>query len=206
MKSLEERRKLFLKIFRKAEKHYGPSAKRLAAEGWKHDWQVLITTILSAQSRDEVTIPIAENLYKHYPTLKKLANAPLSSIERQLKSMNFYKNKSKHIKASAKMLVENYKGKVPDDIQELIKLPGVGRKTANLILSEIHSKDAICVDTHVHRISNVFGIVQTKTPHQTELELEKVAPKRYWPRINRIFVLWGKEVRGRDPMKFLEKI
>ena len=107
---------------------------------------------------------------------------------------------------AAKYLVDNYGGKVPDDIDELVELPGVGRKTANLVLSEVHSKDGICVDTHVHRISNVLGFVKTKTPIQTEMELRKIVPKKYWSRINRLFVLWGKDVRGRDKKKFLEKL
>ena len=104
------------------------------------------------------------------------------------------------------MLIKNFNSKVPDTIEELVTLPGVGRKTANLIITEVHNKDGICVDTHVHRISNVLGIVKTKTPDTTELVLQKVAPTKYWSEINRIFVLWGKEVPGKDKNKLLAKL
>ncbi len=197
---------LFLKIFRKAEKKYSSSTKRLAAEGWNEDWQVLITTIMSAQSRDETTIPIAENLFLKYKNLKELADAKYSDVLEIFKSLNYNRSKARHVIEAGKFILSEFNGKIPDEIDELIKIPGVGRKTANLIITEVHDKDGICVDTHVHRISNVLGLVKTKTPHKTEEELKKIAPKEYWARINRIFVLWGKEVPGRDKDKLLEKI
>ncbi|MGV8171297.1 MAG: endonuclease III domain-containing protein [Candidatus Woesearchaeota archaeon] len=205
-KSDADRKKYFLEIFRKAEEKYGSSVKRLAADGWEKDYETLIATMLSAQTRDETTIPVAEGLFKRYDSLDKLSKARYADVLKAISRVNFKNNKAKHVIAAAKMLVKDYDSKVPDDIDELVKLPGVGRKTANLVLSEVHSKDGICVDTHVHRISNVFGFVKTKTPTQTELELRKIVPKRYWSRINRIFVLWGKDVRGRDRKKFLEKL
>lgn len=203
-----DKTRYFLEIFEKAERHYGSSAKRLAGEGWKEDWQTLIATILSAQTRDETTIPVAEALFKRYDKVDKLAKARFEDVEKAIKRINFYKNKSKNIIGAARWLVENgYKdGAVPDTIEELTKMPGVGRKTANLIIAEVHNKDGICVDTHVHRISNVFGFVKTKNPKETEFALMKIVPRKYWSKINRIFVLWGKEVRGREMKKFLEKI
>ena len=200
------KKKYFLKIFNKANKKYAPSTKRLAAEGWKLDWQVLIATIMSAQSRDETTIPIAENLFHHYQSLEKLSKANYSDVYKIFKSLNYNKTKTKNVIAATKFLIKNYHGKVPSEIGELIQIPGVGRKTANLILSEMHNKDAICVDTHVHRISNVLGLVKTKTPAQTEYALEKTAPKQYWSKINRIFVLWGKDVPGRDKKRLMAKL
>ena len=104
------------------------------------------------------------------------------------------------------MLISNFNGKIPDNIEDLTTLPGVGRKTANLVLTEIHSKNAICVDTHVHRLSNVLGLVKTKNPHETEQAMQKIAPKSYWSKINRIFVLWGKDVPGRDKKRLLAKL
>jgi endonuclease III len=196
----------FLEIFKKAEKRYGSSVKRLAADEWEKDYETLIATMLSAQTRDETTIPVAEALFKKYSSLEKLSKAKYDDVLKVISRVNFKYNKAKHVIGTAKLLVSNYSGKVPDDIEELIKLPGVGRKTANLVLSEVHAKDGICVDTHVHRISNVFGFVKTKTPTQTEMELRKIVPKKYWSRINRIFVLWGKDVRGKDKKKFLEKL
>jgi len=195
-----------LKVLKKAEKKYGKVNKRLAAEGWGADWKILVSTIMSAQSRDETTIPIAEKLFHKYPTLKRLASARYGDLLKILKSMNYNKTKAKHIIAASKMLVKNYSGKVPDSMEELTKLPGVGRKTANLVLSECHAKDSITVDTHVHRISNVLGIVKTKNPHGTELTLMKLVPKKYWSRINRLFVLWGKDVPGRDKKRLLKAL
>jgi len=196
--------KEFLKLFKRAEKKYGPSTKRLAAEGWDSDWKVLITTIMSAQSRDETTIPIAENLFKKYPTLGKLAKARFADVKKIFSGLNYNNTKAKHVIEAAIMLSKLTK--VPDTIEELVTIPGVGRKTANLVVTECYGKDGICVDTHVHRISNVLGLVSTKTPHQTEAELMKVAPKRYWRKINRIFVLWGKDCPGRDKKKLIRRL
>jgi endonuclease-3 len=206
MKSILERRKIFLDVFRKAEDFYSNREKRLAGEGWKEAWQTLIATIMSAQSRDETTIPIAEELFRKYDSLDKLASAKYEDILFILRSLNYNKTKSKHIISACKYIIENFNYKVPNSLDELVQIPGVGRKTANLILAEIHKKDAICVDTHVHRISNVFGIVKTKNPEETEFELMKVAPRNYWSRINRIFVLWGKDVPGKDKKKFLNRV
>ncbi|HYD03720.1 MAG TPA: endonuclease III [Alphaproteobacteria bacterium] len=196
----------FLEIFDLAERKYGKSSKRLAGEGWKEHWQTLISTIMSAQTRDEVTIPIAEALFAKYPTLEKLSKAKQSDVLKIIRSLNYSPTKAKHIILAAKYLKDNHDGKVPCSIEELILIPGVGRKTANLVITECHAMDGICVDTHVHRISNVLGIVNTKTPYETELELMKVAPKEYWSKINRIFVLWGKETPGNDAEKLLSRI
>lgn len=196
----------FLEIFDLAERKYGKSSKRLAGEGWKEHWQTLVSTIMSAQTRDEVTIPIADILFDKYPTLEKLSKAKQSDILKIIRSLNYSPTKSKHIILAAKYLIDNHKGKVPKTIEELILIPGVGRKTANLVITECHGLDGICVDTHVHRISNILGIVNTKTPHETEMELMKVAPREYWSKINRIFVLWGKETPGNDSDKLLSKI
>lgn len=200
------KREEFLRIFKKAEKKYGKSMKRLAGEGWGAGWKTLIATIMSAQSRDEMTILIARNLFKKYPSLEKLSEAKYSNVLKILKSLNYNKTKAKNVIASSKLLVFKFKGKIPDNIGDLMTLPGVGRKTANLILSEVHKKAGITVDTHVHRISNVFGLVKTKSRDKTEFELMKIAPRKYWSRINRIFVLWGKDVRGRDKRKFLKRL
>ncbi|MBI4441135.1 endonuclease III [Candidatus Woesearchaeota archaeon] len=201
-----DKRASFLRIFAKAEKKYGLSTKRLAAEGWLHDWQVLIVTIMSAQSRDEITIPLAEKLFEKYGTLEKLAGASYDDVFAILKSLNYNRTKSKNVIAAARHLIEHYNGKVPLTMDELLTIPGVGRKTANLVLAECHGKDAICVDTHCHRILNVLGIVKTKTPHETEAAMMDIAPRPYWSRINRILVLWGKDCPGREKKKLLKKL
>jgi endonuclease-3 len=200
------KKQYFLKVFKAAEKKYSKSSKRLAGEQWKHDWQTLISTIMSAQSRDETTIPIAESLFKKYPTLQTLSKAKYKDVLKLFKSLNYNKTKAKNVIAASKILVKNFNGKVPNSIEQLTTLPGVGRKTANLVLSEIHSQNTITVDTHVHRLSNVLSLVHTKTPHQTELELQKIAPKSSWKKINRIFVLWGKDVPGKNKKKLLKKL
>lgn len=200
------KKKHFLSILKKAEKKFGKSSKRLAAEGWQKDWQILISTILSAQNRDEVTIPSAEQLFKKYKTLQELAPANYQDVLNILRKVNYNRTKAKNIIETAKILIKDFNGKVPDDINTLLKLPGVGRKTANLVLIEAHNKESICVDTHVHRISNAFGFVRTKSPEQTEIELKKFVPKKYWARINRLFVLWGKQAHGRNREKLLRAL
>ncbi|MEK6858483.1 MAG: endonuclease III [Nanoarchaeota archaeon] len=200
------KRDYFLSVFRRAEKKYGKHDKRLAGDDWPHAWQTLIATIMSAQTRDEVTIPVAEGLFARYISLDKLAHARENDVLNIIKRVNFSKTKAKNVVTSARYLMKYHRGLVPDSIEELIKLPGVGRKTANLVLSECHAQQGITVDTHVHRIANVFGFVTTKTPTQTEFALRKLVPSRYWSRINRIFVLWGKDVRGYDKKKFLAKL
>jgi endonuclease-3 len=194
-KSLSARRALFLRIFALADRKYRHSAKRLAADGWQHEWQTLLTTIYSAQSRDEVTIDVMEKTFSELPTLQAFASAPLEKIMDLTRRINYYKTKSRHAKETAKQLIERFDSKVPTTIDELVTLPGVGRKTANLILTEVHQQPGITVDTHVHRLLNVFGIVNTKTPTQTEREMRLLAPQEYWKDLNRLLVLWGKEVR-----------
>ena len=200
------KREYFLSIFKLARKKYDKLDKRLAAEDWEHDWQTLIATLMSAQSRDETTIPIAEKLFSNYPTLKALARAKYDDVLQIFKSLNYNRTKAKHVIEAAKFILKHYDGKIPEDVEKLIKIPGVGRKTANVVRSEVHSSAAIGVDTHVHRISNVLGLVKTKTPHQTEIELVKIIPSKYRSEVNRIFVLWGKHVTGRDKQKFLKDI
>ena len=200
------RKDYFLSIFKLARKKYDKLDKRLAAENWKQDWQTLIATLMSAQSRDETTIPIAENLFKKYPTLTKLAKANYKDVLKIFKSLNYNRTKAKHVIEATKFILKNYNGKIPEDVEKLIKIPGVGRKTANVVRSEVHNSAAIGVDTHVHRISNVLGLVKTKTPHQTEIELVKIIPHKYRSKVNRIFVLWGKDVPGRDKAKLLRSI
>jgi len=193
----------FMQIFKAAEKRFGKDTKRLAGDAWPENWQTLVATIMSAQTRDEVTIPVAENLFERYKTVDELANAKYRDVLETIRRVNFSKTKAKNVIASARMLIEKYGGKVPDSVEALVELPGVGRKTANLVVAECHAKEGICVDTHVHRISNVLGIVKTKNPTETEYALMEIVPRRYWSRINRLFVLWGKSVRGRDRKKIM---
>jgi len=201
-----DKQKQFLIIFRAAKKKYGKLEKRLSAEGWKYDWQTLISTIMSAQSRDETTIPIAEKLFRKYNTLEKLAGAKYADVLKTFKSLNYNKTKAKHVIAAAKVILKDFRGKVPESLGDLTRIPGVGRKVANIALVEIHGKHAIPVDTHVHRLANVLELVKTKTPEQTEFALMDIVPKKYWIEVNRIFVLWGKSVKGKDKKKLLRSV
>jgi len=155
---------------------------------------ILIGTILSARTRDENTSAVVKKLFARYKSARSLAQAKLSDVEKIIKSTGFYHVKAKRIIEVASLIHSKYASKVPDTLEELLKLPGVGRKTANCVLVYAFEKPAIPVDTHVHRISNRLGLVQTKTPEETELELMKKIPKKYWLRINDMFVMYGQNI------------
>lgn len=182
------------------------SEMRLAAESWKSPFETLISTIMSARTRDEVTIPVAEKLFKKYNTSKKLGNSKISEIQEIIRPVNFYKNKTKNIIACANAIDKDHKGKVPLKIDELVKLPGVGRKTANVFLSEVGDY-AIGVDTHVSYISQKLGWTENKNPHKIEEDLKKLFPKRYWSDINENLVRFGKTHTSRkEKDKILDEI
>lgn len=163
---------------------------RLAAE-WPYDWQILIATILSAQTRDEVTIEVCEALFRKYPSIKHLSEAKVEDVEKIIDKINYHKTKAKRIIETANEIVE--KG-IPKTIEGLIELPGVGRKVANVYLAEAHSADVIAVDTHVARISFKLGWSKSKNPHSIEKDLEKLFPKKYWGIINGALVKFGRTV------------
>lgn len=155
-------------------------------------YKSLVSCIMSLRTRDEITFPIAEKLFKIADTAQTISQMPYDKLCGIIKSINYYKTKAENIQAISKTLVDQYDGKVPEDMDELLKFRGIGRKTANIILSVGFGKPAIAVDTHVHRISNRLGYVKTKTPDETETQLRKKLPKKHWREINRVFVLHGK--------------
>ena len=157
-------------------------------------FSILIGTILSARTKDESTTRIVKDLFKVYKNAKQLANAKVKDVEKIIKSIGFYHVKAKRIIDVAKIIDSQYKGKVPDNLEKLIELPGVGRKTANCVLVYAYEKPAIPVDIHVHRISNRLGLVQTKNPEETEFELMKKIPKKFWLNINDTFVMYGQNI------------
>ena len=167
------------------------SSMRLAAEKWKSDFQTIISIVLSARTRDEVTIKICKELFREYPNPKSLSKAKLKDIEKIIKSVNFYRNKSKNVSNFSKVLVKNYNSKIPKEIDELVKLPGVGRKTANVFLTEIGG-DAIGVDTHVSYISQKLKWTKNSKPEKIEKDLKKLFPKRHWNKVNSTLVRFGK--------------
>ena len=157
-------------------------------------FSILIGTILSARTKDENTTKVVKKLFSRYRTPKALASAKVRDVEKLIKSIGFYHVKAKRIIEVARIIHSQYKGSVPENFEKLIELPGVGRKTANCVLVYAFDKPAIPVDTHVHRISNRLGLVDTKTPEETEFELMKKIPKKYWLQINETFVMFGQNI------------
>ena len=157
-------------------------------------FSILIGTILSARTRDESTTKVVKELFKKYPTAKHLAVAKVKDIEKIIKTIGFYHVKSRRIIEVAKTITAQYKGKVPQDLDKLVELPGVGRKTANCVLVYAFEKPAIPVDIHVHRISNRLGLVTTKNPEKTEQALMEKIPKKFWIDINDTFVMYGQNI------------
>ena len=157
-------------------------------------FSILIGTILSARTKDENTTKVVKKLFSRYKTAKALANAKVKDVEKIIKSIGFYHVKAKRIIKVASIINSQYRGKVPDNFEELVNLPGVGRKTANCVLVYAFDKPAIPVDVHVHRISNRLGLVKTKTPEETEMALMKKIPKKYWLEINDTFVMYGQNI------------
>lgn len=154
-------------------------------------FRILIGTILSQRTRDEMTSVATERLFKRYKRPEELAKARPADVKKLIKSVGFYNMKTKGIISASKKLVDDFGGKVPSDIDDLLTIPSVGRKTANCVLVYGFDKPAIPVDTHVHRISNRLGLVDTRTPEDTEMELVKKVPKRYWLELNDLFVRFG---------------
>jgi len=157
-------------------------------------WQTLIATILSARSRDETTEVVARNLFRLFPDCKSLAGANVRRIEKLIKKTGFYKTKARRIIQVSRILIERHNGQVPNDMDALLALPGVGRKTASCVLVYAFGKAAIPVDTHVHRISNRLGWVKTKTPEQTEESLRRLTDEKDWVVINDLLVFHGKNI------------
>ena len=163
----------------------------------KHDrdpFKVLVSCIISLRTKDEVTYPAAQRLFKLADTPEKMIELSEKQIAKAIYPAGFYKTKAKRIRDISKQLYENYESKVPDSIEELIKFKGVGRKTANIVMVFGFNKPAVPVDVHVHKISNRLGWVKTKTPEQTEQELRKKLPKKYWLVINELFVRHGQNI------------
>ena len=154
-------------------------------------FRVLISTILSQRTRDENTTRASENLFSRYGTAEELARADIDAVRKLIKPSGFYKVKARSIVIVSRQLLEEFGGRVPDSIEDLLKLHSVGRKTANCVLVYGFNKPAIPVDTHVHRISNRLGLVDTMRPEETEIQLVKMVPRRYWLDLNDLFVRFG---------------
>jgi endonuclease-3 len=157
-------------------------------------FRVLIATVLSHRTKDPVTAQASTRLFARYPGPRQLAKADTRTVSRLIRPVGFYKTKSKTIKRIARIILEEYGGKVPKEMDKLLELPSVGRKTANCVLVYGFKQPAIPVDTHVHRIFNRIGVVETKTPEETEEELTRVVDKKDWLPLNEVFVKFGQLV------------
>jgi endonuclease-3 len=172
-----------------------PAVEKIARDQQEDPFQVLIATLLSAQTKDAVTAAASARLFAVARTPKTVAALSEARIRTLIYPVSFYRTKAVHVKEACRQILDRFGGRVPRTMEELLTLPGVGRKTANLVLILAHrSGDNICVDTHVHRIANRLGWVRTRTPEETEHALYRVAPRRWWPLINLYLVTWGQNV------------
>ncbi|MGM5482737.1 MAG: endonuclease III domain-containing protein [Nanobdellota archaeon] len=169
-------------------------ASMLASFTDKTPFQILIATVLSARSRDEQIIKLIPGLFSKYPDAGSMAKADLKILESKIKSSGFYKTKAIHIREISRLIITRFYGIVPDNIDDLLTLPGVGRKTAGCVLVYAFKKPAIPVDTHVHRVANRLGWVDTNHPDKTEEKLMQIVPKKYWIILNEVMVVHGRKI------------
>jgi endonuclease-3 len=158
-------------------------------------FQLLVSTVCSAQTKDSATYPVMQRLFRAVKTPEDFVRLPLARLRKLLYPISYYRTKAKHLKALSKKVIGQYGGRVPGTMAELLTLSGVGRKTANLVLGEgMGRAEGICVDTHVHRISNRLGLVHTKTREETERALMRILPKKHWTEWNPLLVMWGQNI------------
>lgn len=189
--------RLFSEIIQKLSSYFQnenlPSVSKIKEEG-ASVFEILISTIISARTKDEVTYKVSRRLFSVANNPEKLSLLNEDQIASLIYPAGFYKVKAKNIKRTSQILYENYNSKVPEKMEELLKLPGVGRKTANLLLAVGFNKEGLCVDTHVHRISNRLGVVKTSSTYETEMALRLILPKSYWEIYNRLLVTFGQNI------------
>jgi endonuclease-3 len=181
-------------MLERVERRLGADAQAMVERVSRNPFDVLVATLLSLRTKDETTEPAAARLLAAAPDPAALRRLPAARIARLIYPVGFYRRKSEQLREVCRLLLERHGGRVPADLDALLALPGVGRKTANLVLSAGFGIPAICVDTHVHRITNRWGYVATRHPDETELVLRDRLPARHWPTSNRLLVLFGKAV------------
>ncbi|MFN3263744.1 MAG: endonuclease III domain-containing protein [Aquificaceae bacterium] len=167
---------------------------KLIAQKRKDPLSALLCALLSTRTRDETTAEVCKRFLERIKSPQDLLKMDLDELQRLIHPVGFYRNKAKHLKELARQLVEEFGGKVPDTMEDLLRLRGVGRKVANIVLSEGFGKPAIAVDVHVHRISNRWGLVRTRNPEETEKALMQVVPQEYWRDYNRLLVAFGQTI------------
>lgn len=172
-----------------------PAVEKISEASQEDPFQVLIGTLLSARTQDATTAAASARLFRVARTPRTMAVLSVRDIERLIYPVSFYRTKARHVREACRILVDRFGGCVPETMDELLTLPGVGRKTANLVLIlAFKSRQNICVDTHVHRIANRLGWVRTRTPEETEQALYEATDRRWWPSINLYLVTWGQNV------------
>ena len=183
-----------IRILRREVPQWDTPIVTLMAETYESPFRVLISCILSLRTLDSTTAKASHRLFAVADTPQAMARLTVKKIEKLIYPVGFYKTKAKNILDNCRVLIDQYGGKVPDEIDELLKLKGVGRKTANLVVTLGYKKPGICVDTHVHRISNRWGYIKTKTPKDTEFALRAKLPKQYWIEYNDLLVSFGQHL------------
>jgi len=178
----------------RTSRQWNPTAVGVVAEESRDPFQILISCLISLRTKDEVTAEASARLFRLARTPRTMADLPAPTIARAIYPAGFYRTKGETIKEVSRTILEQHGGHVPDEMDALLAFKGVGRKTANLVLTIGFGKPGICVDTHVHRISNRLGIVKTKTPEETESALRRVLPRRHWIPYNDLLVSFGQNV------------
>ena len=184
----------FVRTLTWTSRRWNPTAVGVVAQGSRDPFLILISCLISLRTKDEVTGEASARLFRLARTPQTMAGLSAATISRAIYPAGFYRTKARTIKEISRALLERHAGVVPDEMDALLAFKGVGRKTANLVLTIGFGKPGICVDTHVHRISNRMGIVETKTPEQTEFALRKVLPRRHWIPYNDLLVAFGQNV------------
>ena len=181
----------FLDVVRRAVGNFEALVVSLIAQGSRDPFRVLVSTLLSARTKDDVTALASARLFARADTPAAISGLTEARLAKLIYPVGFYKTKAANLRRACRLLIDRFEGRVPDTIEELVELPGVGRKTANLVLIEGFRIPAICVDTHVHRITNLWGYVETSSPEETERDLRSKLPKRHWLDLNRLLVSFG---------------
>jgi len=183
-----------MRILRKEVSNYKVPVVDLIEIQTHDPFKVLIATILSARTKDQTTVEACKKLFSKVKNFSDLKSLSESEIQKLIFPVGFYKNKAKHLKKLPSVLESEFNGVIPSSVEELVKLPSVGRKTANLVVTIAFKKPAMCVDVHVHRISNRFGYIKTNTPFESEMALRKKLPKKYWSDYNSVLVAFGQHL------------
>ncbi len=194
MTAAEQHMDEIIRILRKAVRNLTTPSVTLVGQKWNDPFLVLISCLLSLRTKDSTTLPASQRLFGLADNPKDMLRLSSRTIEKTIYPVGFYRTKARNIKLISRDIIEKFGGKVPDTIEELLTLKGVGRKTANLVLTEGYHKPAICVDTHVHRISNRLGYLISKNPAETEGILRTKLPRRYWMEYNSLLVMWGQNI------------